>query len=152
MRTVKILAVFLSIIACGYVVEAADAKVKKVLPQFLDLRGKSSLSPSLYERDAYQFFLRNNPDQRSGIRFNVQWKGSTKGKNLVLRVQMRGVRGDTSRVEHLEVPATKTGWFSTWSALTLDGEPYKTFGDLSAWRTTLWDGETLLAEKKSFLW
>ena len=33
---------------------AATGSVIKVLPQFLDLKGRTALSPSLYDRDAYQ--------------------------------------------------------------------------------------------------
>jgi hypothetical protein len=32
------------------------------------------------------------------------------------------------------------------------GDEYKKLGELVAWRVTLWDGDKLLAEQKSFLW
>jgi hypothetical protein len=44
------------------------------------------------------------------------------------------------------------GVFSTWSRVSLSGEAYKQFGELSAWRATLWDGDQLVSEQKSFLW
>jgi hypothetical protein len=34
----------------------------------------------------------------------------------------------------------------------IDGENYKNFGELVAWRVTLWAGDQLLGEQKSFLW
>ncbi len=37
--------------------QAATGRVIKVLPQFLDLKGRNSLTPSLYERDVYQAYL-----------------------------------------------------------------------------------------------
>ena len=47
-------------------VEASSARVAritKVLPHLLDDKGRHTLSPSLYERDAYQAELRKNPDR-----------------------------------------------------------------------------------------
>ncbi|MGD1085598.1 MAG: hypothetical protein ABSA47_12735, partial [Verrucomicrobiota bacterium] len=37
---------------------AADGKVIKALPELLNTNGVASLSPSLFERDAYQAWLR----------------------------------------------------------------------------------------------
>ena len=45
-----------------------------MLPHYLDKEGRHTLSPSLYERDAYQAILRQNPEKRGGMRFDVQWK------------------------------------------------------------------------------
>jgi hypothetical protein len=39
-----------------------------------------------------------------------------------------------------------------WDSLTLGGADYKNLGSLIAWRATLWRGDELLAEQKSFLW
>ncbi|HWX21532.1 MAG TPA: hypothetical protein VN578_16645 [Candidatus Binatia bacterium] len=134
--------------------EAATGRVLKVLPQFLDLKGRNSLSPSLYERDAYQAVLRAHPERRSAMRFNVQWK--TKGPvwdPLKVRVEMRGiVEGNLPKQLILEEPAQPGGWFSHWTGLTLTSQQYKTLGEVTAWRVTLWEGEQLLGEQKSFLW
>ncbi|MEY4198576.1 MAG: hypothetical protein RLZZ265_316, partial [Verrucomicrobiota bacterium] len=47
----------------------------------------------------------------------------------------------------------KSRWTSGgWAELKLDPEAYQRLGGLTGWRVTLWDGETLLAEQKSFLW
>jgi len=32
------------------------------------------------------------------------------------------------------------------------GEEYQKFGELVAWRVTLWDGDTVIGQEKSFLW
>ena len=58
----------------------ATGRVIKVLPHFLDLKGRAALSPSLYDRDVYQVILRDHPERRSGIRFDMQWR--TKPKPL----------------------------------------------------------------------
>jgi hypothetical protein len=131
--------------------EPASAKIIKVLPQYLDLQGQISTAPSLYSRDAYQAMLRDSPKQRSGIRFMVQWKASEVSQ-LVMRVELRGAGTNAPTTTQLETTVKHTGWFSTWSEIALKGEPYKAFGEMLAWRVTLWDGNQVLAEQKSFLW
>jgi hypothetical protein len=134
---------------------ASTGNVIKVLPEFLDLKGRNSLSPSLYERDAYQVILREHPDQRSGIRFYVHWK--TKGAPwapLKLRLELRGsAEGNLPKRLTLDQALLNPGGlFGRWTGVTLNGEDYKKFGAVVAWRVTLWEGETLLGEQRSFLW
>ena len=130
---------------------AASGKVLKVLPHFLDLKGKHTEAPSLYERDAYQTYLRRNPEKRSALRFDVQWRAFG-ASNLKLRLEIRGMKEKTPTNLTLETEMKKNGWFEKWAVLNLAGEAYKNFGELSAWRATLWDGDKLLSEQKSFLW
>ncbi len=141
-------------LAAAWPAMAATGRVIKVLPLFLDQQGQHALSPSLFERDAYQAQLRQHPEQRSGMLFEVQWK--TKGKPeaaLKLRVELRGIaQGALPRQLVLEKPVTPGGWFSHWTGLTLSGEAYKQFGEVTAWRVTLWENDRLLGEQKSFLW
>ena len=71
---------------------AATGRIIKVLPHLLDLQGHHALSPSLYDRDAYQARLRQHPDLVSGIRFDVQWKAKgPMSAPLSVIVEMRGV-------------------------------------------------------------
>ncbi len=135
----------------GLPARAASAKIIKVLPHYLNLEGRHTTSPSLYDRDAYQAYLRQHPAQCSGLRFDVQWKAKEK-KPLKLRLELRGARGNQPTTAVLEETVTKDGWFSNWTALPLTGEAYKNFGGLTAWRATLWDGTDQVAEQKSFLW
>ncbi len=133
---------------------AATGKVVKVLPHFLDLKGRHTLSPSLYDRDAYQAELRKHPEKRSGVRFDILWRGrSIIGSELaVLRVELRGTaRGDLPTQTSLETEVLVTGT-SHWERLTLAGEKYQKFGEITAWRVTLWVGDELISEQKSFLW
>src|SRR5262245_7382197 len=69
---------------------AAPARIIKVLPQFLDLEGRHALSPSLYDRDAYQAELRAHPEKVSGLRFAVQWNTGM-DSTLKLRIELRGI-------------------------------------------------------------
>ena len=132
----------------------ADGRVIKVLPQYLDLQGRHTRTPSLYDRDAYQAYLRHNPKEQSGLRFAVQWKARVpKSDQLKLRAELRGVaQGALPKQIELEQVVQERPRFSHWSYLILDGKDYKEFGEVTAWRVTLWDGDTLLGEQKSFLW
>jgi len=131
--------------------EAATARIIKVLPHLLDRDGRHSLSPSLYERDAYQHFLRKNPDKCSGLRFDVHWKAkAADGSRLKLRIEVRG--SNTTEPSVREEPAPRNHWYHRWSSIALDGEAYQQLGEVIAWRATLWEGDNLLAQQKSFLW
>jgi len=146
-----ILILLLGFIMCA-AASAATGKVIKVLPQFLDLKGHSAISPSLYDRDAYQAFLRQHTTNISGMRFAVQWKakGSSAAK---LRVEIRGVaQGGLPPRVVLEQPVKSGFIFSHWAYLPLTGGDYKRIGEVTAWRATLWDGDKLIGEQKSFLW
>jgi hypothetical protein len=134
-------------------VQAATGRVIKVLPHFLDLQGRHTLSPSLYERDAYQAKLRQHPEERSGMRFDVQWKAATTAPPLKLRVELRGTaRGELPAKTVLETTVKPGGWFSHWTSLPLKGAEYEKIGEVTAWRVTLWEGDRLLSSQNSFLW
>jgi hypothetical protein len=151
-RTLKFFLLLFSVVLFSANSHAATARIKKVLPQLIDSKERNSLSPSLFERDGYQAFLRNHPNERAGLRFAVLWSGGSKEQNLRLKVELRGVKSDSIRVEKLDSAIQKTGWFRTWSFVTLRGETFENFGDLVAWRVTLWDGDKQISEQKSFLW
>src|SRR5215813_6946349 len=142
MHRLLLAVVTLCLLAMGVQSHGATGRVIKVLPHFLDQRGRAAPSPSLYDRDAYQAVLREHPEKRSGIRFDMQWK--TKGavwSDLKLRVELRGVaQGEAPKQMILEQDLQGGGWFSHWTSMTLAGEEYKTIGEVTAWRVTLWEG------------
>ena len=133
---------------------AGSSRVLKVLPQYLDLYGRTSISPSLYDRDAYQHVLSQHPDQRYGLRFAVQWK--TKGViwgDLKLLVECRGVaQGNLPSQFVIERTVHPDWWFTTWTKVDVTGDPYNKLGEVTAWRVSLWQDNTLISEQKSFLW
>jgi hypothetical protein len=136
---------------CG----AASGRVIKVLPFYLDLQGRHSRSPSLFDRDVYQAYLLQNPEKRSGLMYDVHWK--TKGAAtapLRLQIELRGIAQGNLPKEVVIEKAVQDGggWFGHWTGLILSGEQYKQFGEVTAWRATLWEGQTLLGESTSFLW
>jgi len=142
---------------------APAGRVIKVLPLFLDLQGHDAKSPSLFDRDAYQSYLRQHTNEISAIRFDVLWKASNlsrqikapadaKDANLKLRAELRGIGdGGLPQFTTLETNVTP-GFFRSWTPLKLGGDDLKKFGSLAAWRVTLWNGDQLLGEQKSFLW
>ena len=152
MRSLNGLTVLL-LLASAVLVNAASGRVLKVLPHYLDQQGRHALSPSLFERDAYQAHLRKHPEEVGGLRFDVQWSASgSKSANLRVRVEARGGKAGATQPLVIETPV-KSRWGSGgWAELKLDPEAYQRLGGLTGWRVTLWDGETLLAEQKSFLW
>jgi len=133
------------------VAAASSAKILKVLPTLLDREGRHALAPSLYQRDAYQEHLRKSPQLRSGLRFDVEWKG--RGANaFTLRIEMRGGHEKEPTTFVTEKTVKPPVFLHRWSVVQVKGEDYKKFGELLAWRATLWDGDKLVAEQKSFLW
>jgi len=151
-RPILIFAFFFIVCAAA---SAATGKVIKVLPQFVDLKGRTALSPSLYDRDAYQAALRMQQSTNvSGMRFAVQWKASGAGTNtLKLRIEIRGVaHGNLPPNVTLEKDVKPGFWFNHWAYLPLDGADFKRIGEVTAWRATLWDGDKMIGEQKSFLW
>lgn len=131
-----------------------EGQIKKALPHLLDEEGRHTVSPSLFDRDAYQAHLRKNPEEVTGMRYDVLWKAKrAEGCTLTVRVELRGLYKDsepreTALEQSFEGQVKRRGWLS----LTFDGEAFEEFGKVTAWRATLWcDGE-MLDEYKSFLW
>ncbi len=133
--------------------DATAGRVVKVLPLFLDLKGRDAISPSLYDRDAYQAYLRQHTNEIFAVRFDVLWKASKIGDaKLKLRVELRGVGANNlPRQITLEQEVTPK-YFRRWTSLALNGAAYKNFGAIAGWRVTLWSGDRMLGEQKSFLW
>lgn len=153
MRVLWIFLFLSGLFVTAYAGDAASGRVIKVLPLFLDQSGRVALSPSLFDRDAYQAELREHTNLVSGVRYDVLWTAShAKDAKLTLRVELRGVGGSNlPKLQTLETNVVP-GFFHRWTAFTLTGETYHQFNAITAWRATLWDGDRLLGEQKSFLW
>ena len=132
---------------------AVTGRVIKALPLFLDLQGHDAISPSLYERDAYQAYLRQHTNEISALRFDVLWKATkAKGVKLKLRVELRGVGGHGLPSQIVLEAEVTPAFFRSWTPLKLEGDDLRKFGVLVAWHVTLWNGDQLIGEQKSFLW
>jgi hypothetical protein len=140
-------------LAAAGAADALSGHIVKVLPLFLNLKGQDAISPSLYDRDAYQVYLRSHTNEISAIRYDVLWSTSkTDDTKLILRLELRGAgQGGVPRQTTLERTVTPH-YFRHWTALPLAGGDYKNFGEVVAWRATLWSGSQMLSEQKSFLW
>jgi len=69
------------------------------------------------------------------------------------QIELRGIaQGNLPSQLVLETTVPPSGWFGYWTRLLLTGEKYKQFGEVTAWRATLWEGQRLLGEQQSFLW
>src|ERR1041385_4810325 len=117
---------------------AATGNVIKVLPYFLDYKGRHTISPNLFERDSYQAYLRKHPKEVTGMRFDVQWKSKDAvSSNLKLKIEMRGVaQGNLPKEYMLEQKIEPSGWLGHWTGIPFVGSEYKSFGDVTAWRVT----------------
>jgi hypothetical protein len=131
---------------------AAEQKVIKVLPHLLDKKGRHAVSPSLFDRDAYQAWLRRNPDEQSGIRYDVQWRSREAGE-FKLKLELIGrVEKGVIRRRTIEKEVTLKHPKSLWSGLALTGRDFKEFGPIVAWRVSVWRGDKMVARQQSFLW
>ena len=153
MRSLLITVFLLASLGGGFAADTVTGSVLKMLPFLLDKEGRDSTSPSLFDRDVYQLFLRQHTREVSGIRFDVQWQATkSPAEKLRIRVEVRGVTRDGSpRLQTFEA-GVSAGTFSRWTKFTMSGQEYKDFGNVVAWRATLWNGDQLIGEQKSFLW
>ena len=153
MRALLIFLASLGLVAAAHADGAVTGKIVKVLPLFLDQQGRDATSPSLFDRDAYQAYLREHTNEVSAVRFDVLWKATkTPAANIKIWVELRGVgAGGVPKLKTIEADAVP-GNSRKWTEIPLAGEDYKNFGAVVAWRVTLWDGGRMLGEQKSFLW
>lgn len=135
----------------GLTTGAAEPRVVKVLPHLLDLEGRHSTSPSLFDRDAYQAWLRENPGQQSGLRYDVQWRAAAGEYTLKVELLGRVVEGRPLR-KTVEQQVTASRTRTLWSGIEFAGEEFKEFGRIVAWRVSLWQDDKELARQQSFLW
>lgn len=132
------------------------AKILKVLPHYLDLNGKHSLSPSLFERDAYQAELRRSRDKVSGMRFDILCRTSVEGGEVwKVRLELRpadsgGAEGDEVKPLIETVDVKRRG--RAWVRVVVNGERYRRLGGIAAWRAVLIRGDREMAETRSFFW
>lgn len=134
---------------------AASAKVVKVLSHLVDSQGRHAVSPSHFDRDAYQAHLRSNPEKIAGLRYDIQWRSRlVKVPELEMRLELRGEKLpiDQSVTLSRKVDVRRLDLLSSWAQIALTREEFDRVGDVIAWRVTIWDGSVMMAEEKSFLW
>jgi hypothetical protein len=77
-----------------------------------------------------EFYVRWTPRSISLVKFEYRQIGKP------------NVIGEQTYVPHQD----------TANLFQVRGEEFRSGGSVSAWRVSLWDGDQLVAEKKSFLW
>ncbi len=143
----------LSWISLSTLLAAAEARIVKVLPQWMDARGRTSLAPSLFERDAYQDHLRNHPEEVAGIRFQVLARLPRTRESCDLVVRIRTASNPNGEPIERVVPVKRRLWGKAWTEATLDGEAFRNAGKVLAWEVRLVDPTgNVVASQKSFLW
>jgi hypothetical protein len=150
----RILLLYFCMLSLGFSLRASEGNLRivKVLPFLIDKKGEHTISPSLFERDAYQGYLRRHPAEVSTLRYDFQWKGKVNSvEGVTVRLEVRGSRGDLRHPSIFESPLRRSGW-GKWGFIALPEEDYHALGAIVAWHLTLWQGGTQIAEQKSFLW
>ena len=132
---------------------AVSGGILKVLPHLLDTEGRAAVAPSLFQRDAYQAYLRQHPEKVSTLRYDVHCRVAGRSAEAVtLRLSLRTAQRGEGAPLVLEIPV-KRGWFGrTWQSVTVDPAAYRAAGDVLAWRAELLAGSTVIASQNSFLW
>ena len=83
-----------------------------------------------------EFYVRWRPAPRSGP-----------GSISLVKFEYRQIGKPNVVGEQTYVPHRDTA-----NVFQVRGEEFRSGGSVSAWRVSLWDGDQLVAEKKSFLW
>src|SRR5271156_753226 len=95
MRRFLTILLLLGSLSAANAADAPTGYIVKMLPLFLDLKGHDAVSPSLFDRDAYQVYLRNHTNEISAIRFDVLWQvGNAAESKYKMRVELRGTAAD----------------------------------------------------------
>lgn len=142
----------LLMILTSYVASAAEQRIIKVLPHFMDKQGRHAQSPSLFERDAYQKWLRENPNEQSGIRYDIQWQSYISGE-YTLKLELLGrVEKGRAQTKTVDIALNVKNSRRHWDSIKFVGADYKKFGQIVAWRVSIWQGGKMLGKQQSFLW
>jgi hypothetical protein len=153
MRRLLMILLLLGSLSVAGAADAVTGRVVKVLPLFLDLEGHAATSPSLFDRDAYQAYLRQHTNEISAVRFDVLWSTSHADKaELKLRLELRGTGPDSLPRQATLEEKVAPHFLRHWTSLTLADADLKNFGNVTSWHATLWSGDQMIAEQKSFLW
>jgi hypothetical protein len=87
------------------------------------------------------------------MRFDVQFRSRpAAGAQHRLRLELRTGLSAAGKPLVIEQTVKSSGLFARWTQVMLTGEDFKKAGSVAAWRATLWLGDALVAEQKSFLW
>lgn len=125
----------------------------KALPHYLDAQGRHTLSPDLFQRDAYQEYLRVNPDAVSTLRYDARWgRFATRQGPDQIRLELRGTRDGLPTESNVLVAVDEVRRGGGWVSIALAPEEYAALGRVVAWRMIALEDGQEVARARSFLW
>ena len=132
----------------------ASTEILKVLPHWLDQQGRHTVSPSLFERDAYQLHLKYHREEVSTIRFDVNWRLKERGlQGCMLHLEARfGSKEGIQTLEQKTLIKAGKRRKKGWSDLRIPKASVDFQSNLIAWRVRVMRGDEVLATRTSFLW
>lgn len=143
---------------------AAGRHLKKVLFFWLDEDGQYSQHPSMFERDAYQAYLRDNPEEIHGLKVAVLLSGSSgKLESSSLELKIQGPPGPEIKEPlefRLELADKLDRKLRRWVYWDIDpvnaeasDEALKLLPEsIVSWRLTLLDEGQPVDRLQSYLW
>src|SRR5579872_1390508 len=126
MRALLIFLASLGVVAAAHGADAVTGRIVKVLPFLIDQQGRNAVSPSLFDRDAYQAYLRDHTNAVAAMRSDVPWKAAkAPADKIKIAVELRGIGANaTPTIRTLETNVVP-GTFRQWTAIPLAGDDYK---------------------------
>ena len=82
----------------------------------------------------------------------VSWVRTSASTSIKLKLEMRGIAKGKLPSEKVLEKEVKSGVGGRWTTIKLSSDDYKSLGEVTAWRVSLWEGDQLIGEQKSFLW
>jgi hypothetical protein len=133
---------------CATIQSQSGMGILKVLPHYLDEKGRHTDGPTLLHRDSYQNKLRNNPQLARSMRYDINWYGVGE---VTLRLELRSNKSGLQPIT-LEQTVDSGAGPRHWSSIEIVHDTYLEFGQPYSWRVSLWRGEEMLDQDQSFLW
>ena len=124
---------------------SSRTRLRNIDPADEDLFGNDQASRIRFE-------LRDLSIDEQREEFYVRWRPaptsrSGPGSVSLVKFEYRQIGKPTIVAEQTCVPHRDAS-----TVFKVHGEEFRSGGSVSAWRVSLWDGDQLVAEKKSFLW
>ena len=133
---------------CATIQSQSGVGILKVLPHYLDEKGRHTDGSTLLHRDSYQKKLRNNPHLARSMRYDINWHGVGE---VTFRLELRSNKSGLQPIT-LEQTVDSGVGPRHWSSIEIAHDKYLEFGQPYSWRVSLLRGEEILDQDQSFLW
>jgi hypothetical protein len=133
---------------------APGYEIMKVNHEFIDLAGETQAEIANWvDRAKYQQAVKKVAHK--GVRFFVHWQvPSTLMRDLTIKIETQGWDSDGGRETQETLVRTypKIPNYSGWAVLDLEGDRYRDFGRMMAWKVTILHQGEVMATRESFMW